>query len=206
LLVDRLILLTLRLPSLATEQAKATLGPVADGYLPQLERVISHQLGRSLGGGCNDWIAVFDETATLALNALADMIDLRLGASSKVAVGVSDLVTTVEELIQQIRDAEDLDDESRSYLLEFSFHLLQVLQRIDIFGVDGVVELQGQFVAGLMHTHPDLVPPGHSSSDSEQTLVERLWEAMNKAVVVTGLPANAYAITELTRLALGQGN
>jgi hypothetical protein len=152
-------------------------------------------------------VAVFDEPVNLALGALGDLIDVQLKLQPLPTAPLTDLRSSVEELIAQIQDVEDLDDETRAYLLEVALHLLQVLQRLDLFGSEALVDLQGQFFATLVRFHPGLVgreDEGNETSEGRR-LAGRLWDAIETAVVITGLPANALTIAAATQLALNHG-
>jgi hypothetical protein len=209
-LQDRLTAMIVSLPNQVVTQAKDLLGPTADNYMTQVDQVADHFRNAAFAHSATAWFQIFDITVELSFNAVADLIDAKLAIEPVDESKVTDLQLLVQELIDEIQADETLDDETKSYLLEISLHLLQVLQRFRLFGSEGVVDLQGHFLATMYNFHPDLVSESEDDVDRPASagrgFAKRLWQAYVAANVVTGLPVNVHAIASITHLALGAGH
>jgi hypothetical protein len=132
------------------------------------------------------------------------LIDTRLAISTAAASDTAELINSVQEIIEQLELTDDLDSGTRRYLLEVANHLLQVLQRFDVFGGEGVLEVQSKFLLVLTTFHADTFANGAASP--ARSFGERLWNVMEKAVILSGVPANAFAISQIVSLALDRGH
>lgn len=209
-LQDRLTAMIVSLPNQVIRQVQGLLGSTGSKYMTQIDQVSNHFHNCAFSGAVTAWFQIFDITVDVAYNAVADLIDAKLSIEPVDEAKVTDLQISVQELINEIQADETLDDETKSYLLEISLHLLQVLQRFRLFGSEGVVDLQGHFLATMYNFHPDLVPESEDDGDrpasAARRFAKRLWRAYVAANVVTGLPVNVHAIASITHLALGTGH
>lgn len=201
---SRLTTLVLWLPTMVKEQSERVLGSTAHKYTAQVDRVIQHFSGQAIAGGCNAWLSVFDVPAGLALGALGDLIEMRMQQTSPDVESLSTLSSSVEELIEQIRASDDLDDDVRHYLLTVAVHLRQMIEHYDIFGVDGIVDVQGRFVAEMFNRFPDLIPNGEPAEDEAPAnrFTRVLWNLTCAAAVLTGLTTDGVAIANHVRALL----
>jgi hypothetical protein len=209
-LQDRLTAMIVSLPDQVVRQAQELLDSTASKYMTQIDQVANHFRNSAFAGPTTGWFQVFDITVDVAYNAVADLVDAKLATEPVDESKVTDLQISVQELINEIKAEETLDDETKNYLLEISLHLLQVLQRFRLFGSEGIVDLQGHFLATMYNFHPDLVPESEDGGDKSATagrrFAKRLWQVYLSANVVSGLPVNIDAIASMAHLALSTGH
>lgn len=205
-----LLNMVIYLPQKAVDQSLRLLGQTAESYTPRVEQVVHHFRSQTFASQVDDWLRVFDSDATveLGLKALSDLVGLHLQLHPPDPEQVGGLRETVRDLIEEIKTEQSLDDDTREYLLEIAFHLLLIVQRLDLFGADGIVELQGHFLATMVNFQPDLAANGAAdpTTSAGRGLAHRLWDATVKANVVVGLPSSALTIATVAHHALSHGN
>ena len=202
-LLDRLQLMILNLPTKAARQSVELLGDISADYAQQFQLVINHFRAVQWTATTENWLAVFDQHVTISIKSAAHLIDAHLASQPLDVEKMGDLQSSVRVLIEEIKADQSLDEDTKNYLLEVALHLLQVLQRFDLFGSEGITDLQGHFFSTLVNYWPELIPNGSDgpSPSAGRKFVGRLFSFMQVANVTLGIPASIVAF----HLALAPG-
>jgi hypothetical protein len=196
---QRMLGLVATLPLDVIEQSNKVLGRDALApYMPEVDRVAGHFQTQSFSNRCADWGTVFDRPVQVALSALADMIDIRCPRPSSTTRS-DGFYPELEALIMSLRFKSELDEPLRHYLLSVVLHLRQMLEHLDLFGTDSILDLQGRFITDVLLLVPDDQVHVAKDGSGKTSPVQKVWKVLTAASVLVGLPVNVFGAVEALR-------